>query len=64
MHHITPELLTESFMHLKRSTASGVDGVTWRDYEEGMPERIAALWNAVQSVRSLPGEAIARVYIP
>jgi RNA-directed DNA polymerase len=63
MHHITPELLTESFMHLKRSAAAGVDGVTWRDYEEGMPERIAALWDAVQSGR-YRAKPSRRVYIP
>jgi RNA-directed DNA polymerase len=43
MHHVTPELLTESFSQLKRSAAPGVDGVTWRDYEEGLDERIAVL---------------------
>ncbi len=27
MHHITPQLLVDSFMHLKKSAAAGVDGV-------------------------------------
>ena len=60
---MTPGLLTESFYQLKRSAAPGVDGVTWRDYEEGLDERIAALWDAVQSgrYRALPSR---RVYIP
>ena len=37
--------------------------MTWRDYEEGLDERIAALWDAVQSgrYRALPSR---RVYIP
>ncbi len=63
MHHVTRELLTESFRQLKRSAAPGVDGLTWRDYEEGLDERIAALWGAVQSGRyqALPSR---RVYIP
>jgi len=63
MHQVTPELLMESFRQLKRSAAPGVDGVTWRDYEEGLDERIAALWDAVQSgrYRALPSR---RVYIP
>jgi RNA-directed DNA polymerase len=63
MHHVTPELLVESFKSLKRSAAPGVDGVTWREYEEGLAERIAALWDAVQSgrYRALPSR---RVYIP
>lgn len=63
MHHITPQLLIDSFMKLKRSAAAGVDGVTWRDYEERLVERIGNLWEAVQSgrYRALPSR---RVYIP
>lgn len=63
MHHITAQLLTDSFMHLKRTAAAGVDGVTWRQYEDGLAERISKLWEAVQSgrYRTLPSR---RVYIP
>lgn len=63
MHHITPQLLIDSFMQLKKSAAAWVDGVTWRDYEEGLVERIGNLCEAVQSGRSraLPSR---RVYIP
>jgi group II intron reverse transcriptase/maturase len=63
MHHITPQLLVDSFMHLKKSAAAGVDGVTWRAYEEGLVERIGKLWEAVQTgrYRALPSR---RVYIP
>jgi RNA-directed DNA polymerase len=63
MHHITPELLTDSFGHLKRSAAAGVDGVTWREYEDGLADRIDLLCNAVQSgrYRALPSR---RVFIP
>ena len=53
MHHLTPDLLTVSFRHLKRTAAAGVDGLTWRHYEDGLAERIAALWDAVQSGRYL-----------
>ena len=62
MHHITPQLLIESFMQLKRTAAAGVDGVTWREYEEGLVERVGGLWDAVQSgrYRALPSR---RVYI-
>src|SRR5437660_6873547 len=58
----TPDLLTESFMDLKRSAAAGVDGVTWDAYESGLAEKIAALCDAVQSgrYRALPSR---RVYI-
>jgi len=63
MHHITPDLLTDSFRYLKRAAAAGIDGVTWQDYENGLAERIVALWDAVQSgrYRALPSR---RVYIP
>lgn len=63
MHHLTPQLLLDSFMQLKRSAAAGVDGVTWREYEEGLTERIGRLWDAVHSgrYRALPSR---RVYIP
>jgi hypothetical protein len=33
LHHITPGLLRESFLGLRKTAAVGVDGVTWRDYE-------------------------------
>jgi len=62
MHHITPQLLIDSFMQLKKSAAAGVDGVTWREYEEELTARIDRLWEAVQSgrYRALPSR---RVYI-
>ena len=34
MHHITVDLLRESYMILKRDAAPGVDEVTWRQYGE------------------------------
>ena len=63
LHHVTPQLLRDSFMNLKRDAAAGVDGVKWREYEEGLDERIGKLWDAVQSgrYRALPSR---RVYIP
>ena len=32
LHHLTVELLRESFYSLKRKAAPGVDGVTWQEY--------------------------------
>jgi group II intron reverse transcriptase/maturase len=63
LHHVTPQLLRDSFMQLKRDAAAGVDGVRWREYEEGLDERIGKLWDAVHSgrYRALPSR---RVYIP
>ena len=58
MHHITPQLLIESFMHLKRTAAAGVDGVTWREYEEGLA---GSGWWAMGrgAIRPLPCPAIS-----
>jgi RNA-directed DNA polymerase len=36
MHHITVDLLRDSFYALKRDVASGVDNVTWRQYGEDL----------------------------
>jgi RNA-directed DNA polymerase len=33
LHHITPDLLKDAFLALKRRAAPGVDGLTWQDYE-------------------------------
>jgi RNA-directed DNA polymerase len=33
LHHLTIELLRESFYSMKRKAAPGVDGVTWQEYE-------------------------------
>jgi len=33
LHHVTPELLKDSYYRLSRKAATGVDGVSWRDYE-------------------------------
>ncbi|WP_330211957.1 hypothetical protein [Pseudomonas sp. Z18(2022)] len=35
-HHITPQLLVQSFYSLRRDVAVGVDGMSWRKYEEGL----------------------------
>jgi RNA-directed DNA polymerase len=63
LHHVTPQLLRDSFKHLKRDAAAGVDGVRWREYEERLDERIGKLWDAVQSGR-YRAQPSRRVYIP
>src|SRR3954452_3476361 len=63
MHHITPQLLVDSFDSLHRNAAAGVDGVTWREYEKILPQRVAELHRAVHvgAYRATPSR---RVYIP
>lgn len=43
LHHITPHQLVESFYALRHDAAAGVDGVTWRDYEEVLYERVTSV---------------------
>ncbi len=62
LHHITPKLLVESFHALRHDAAAGVDAVTWRDYEEGLSERVHALQREIHTgrYRATPSR---RVYI-
>jgi len=49
LHHITPSLLVESFYDLNKTAAVGVDGVTWRDYESTLYERVHELHREIHS---------------
>ncbi len=48
LHHLTPELLRSSFYALKRQAAAGVDGVSWREYESGLEDRLVDLDSRLQ----------------
>jgi len=63
LHHVTPELLRESFYALKRKAAPGVDGVTWKEYATGLEDRLKDLHSRVHRgvYRAQPSR---RVYIP
>ena len=43
LHHVTVNLLWDSFYALKRDAAPGVDGVTWKEYETDLDEKLADL---------------------
>ena len=62
-HHLSPGLLREAFLALKRDAAPGVDGLTWRTYEADLDRRIEALHARVHrgAYRALPSR---RRYIP
>ena len=62
LHHLTIDLLRESFYSLKRKAAPGVDGVTWHEYEEGIEGRLIDLHARVHrgAYRAMPSR---RVYI-
>lgn len=63
LHHVTVELLRESFYTLKRDAACGVDGVSWRDYEQDLQEKLKALHDKVHSGR-YRAKPVRRVFIP
>jgi len=58
LHHVTPELLEQSYRALKRDAAPGVDGVTWREYGDDLEDRLADLHNRVHrgSYRTRPSK--------
>jgi retron-type reverse transcriptase len=62
-HHITPPLLVESLYEHQRDVAPGVHGMTWREYESVLYERVNVLHRQLHagSYRAQPSR---RVYIP
>ena len=51
MHHITVDMLRDSYRALNPKAAPGVDDVTWHKYGEDMENRISELHERVQSGR-------------
>jgi len=47
LHHLTINLLRESYFALQRSAAPGVDGVSWQQYEQNLEARLAELHGRV-----------------
>src|SRR5207245_2659194 len=60
LHHLTVDLLRDSFYALQRHAAPGVDGVTWQAYETGLEERLADLDRRVPRGSSRPRAAPRR----
>jgi RNA-directed DNA polymerase len=63
LHHLKVDLLRDSFYALKPQAAPEVDGVTWKEYENGLEDRLADLHSRVHrgAFRAQPSR---RVYIP
>ncbi len=63
LHHINIDLLEEAFFELKANAATGVDRLTWKDYEANLECNLEDLHARVQrgAYRALPSR---RVYIP
>ncbi|HET7805877.1 MAG TPA: group II intron reverse transcriptase/maturase [Pseudolabrys sp.] len=63
LHHISIELLEDSFFELKENAAAGVDGLKWKEYEANIDRNIVDLHDRLHrgAYRALPSR---RVYIP
>src|ERR1700681_2684062 len=63
LHHLSVDLLRDSFYALQRKALPGVDGVTWKEYETGLEDRLIDLHSRVHrgAYRAQPSR---RVYIP
>ena len=51
MHHLSPQLLRESFYGLRKNAAAGVDKQTWHEYKQELEGRLSDLHDRVQSGR-------------
>jgi len=63
LHHVTKDLLRASFEKLQKQAAPGVDGVSWRQYENGLEDRLTDLLGRIHrgAYRAQPSK---RIYIP
>jgi RNA-directed DNA polymerase len=63
LHHVDVDLLRAAFFWLKKDAAPGVDGLTWREYEQNLQERLVELHARVHrgAYRALPSR---RKFIP
>ena len=51
LHHVTVELLRESFYNHKLDAAGGVDGLSWREFGQDLLVKLKALHGNVHSGR-------------
>jgi RNA-directed DNA polymerase len=63
LHHVDIELLRAAYGWLKKEASSGVDGVTWKGYGEGLERKLVDLHDRIHrgAYRAQPSR---RVYIP
>jgi RNA-directed DNA polymerase len=63
LHHVSIDLLRESYYSLKKQAAPGVDGVTWKEYGGDLEARLADLHGRIHrgAYRAQPSR---RVWIP
>jgi group II intron reverse transcriptase/maturase len=64
LHHVDIAMLRESFYALKRDASPGVDGRTWRDYEQSLESNLADLHDRVHRGGPYHPLPSRRSYIP
>ena len=64
LHHVSSALLGTSFYALKRDASPGIDGVTWRDYEENLEANLKDLHDRVHRGGPYHPLPSRRSYIP
>jgi len=63
LHHVTVDLLRDSYYSLKKQAAPGVDGVTWEEYGQGLEARLSDLHGRIHR-GAYRAQASRRVWIP
>src|SRR3954471_10322331 len=63
LHHVSTSLLEEAFFQVREDAAPGVDGLTWKEYEQSLEGNLVDLHARIHrgTYRALPAR---RVYIP
>jgi group II intron reverse transcriptase/maturase len=63
LHHISVDLLRESYWSLNRQSATGIDNVTWQGYGKELERQLPILYDLVQSGR-YQAKPSKRIWIP
>jgi group II intron reverse transcriptase/maturase len=63
LHHVSVDLLRNSYYNLKKGAAAGVDGMTWQEYGGNLEERLADLLGRIHS-GGYHAKPSRRVWIP
>jgi len=63
LHHVSIDLLRESYYSLKKQAAPGVDGVTWQEYGQNLEARLSDLHGRVHR-GAYHAQPSRRVWIP
>lgn len=63
LHHVDEQALLRAFRTINRNATAGVDGVTWKQYEEGLEEKLRDLCGRIHRGAYRP-QPSRRTYIP